>query len=242
MQQSVSSRARYLKIAGMVLIPLAVLMPLGAVTTGWLSPPTFIPDSARDERARLFVKQMIELKQRTSAKEAAFLQRFARLPMDAVLDADHLVTPEGRASGRATLNQLRAMVAERAALRNDASAELREIIATVPDARDRNYALASANANHAQSVKWADEMDQSQLQLADAYEAIIDWCEGQGKSLTAVNNQLGAMTPRQRTQLDSLLDTVSKVEQRENEHVTRAENNQQKSEREFDRVTKRVGQ
>jgi antitoxin component of MazEF toxin-antitoxin module len=241
MQKPPSLRVRYLKISGMVLLPLAVLTPMGALTIGWSPESVFLPVSRVRDSDRLLMKQMIELRQRTAIKEAEFMQRFARLPLDTELQADHLVTPEGRASGRATLNQLRALVAERAAQRSDTWTELRQIIAAMPDAGGRSSAFAGANVNHGQSLKRAVELDQSQVQLADAYEAVIDWCEGQGKRLTAANNQLIVTTPTQRTQLGTLVAAVRKAEQRENETVTRGQYHQQKFERDFDRLKKEAG-
>jgi hypothetical protein len=68
-----------------------------------------------DEQESLekFSRQVTELQQGMSAKEAQWKQRFSSLPMGNVLVPDNLVAPEGRASGKATLKQFRELIAER---------------------------------------------------------------------------------------------------------------------------------
>jgi hypothetical protein len=187
--------------------------------------------SEEQDSLKNFARQASELQQGLSAKGAEWEQRLGSLSMGDVLLPDKLVTPEGRASGRATLKQFRALIAERAATRKDASIKLQQIIAAIPDEEVRDSARAGVNAHHEESVKSAQDMDQAQLQLADAYDAIINWCEGEGKRLTAKENQLSLSTPAQQTQLDSLLAKLKAAEKRENEAVSRMEDLQRKSQR-----------
>lgn len=178
-----------------------------------------------------FTRQATELQRGVSAKDAEWRQRFGSLSIDNVLLPPKLVTPEGRASGKATLKQFRALVAERAARRKDSSIKLQQLIAAIPNEDVRNSARAGVNAHHEESVKSAEEMDQAQLQLADAYEAIINWCEGEGKSLRVQENQLRLSTPAQQNQLNSLLSTLDSAVKREDETVSRVEDIQRKSQR-----------
>lgn len=154
-----------------------------------------------------------------SAKEAQLGQRFRSLPLGNVLIPVNLVTSKRRASGKATLKQFRALIAERAATREAGSIELQEIIAAIPDEDIRRSARAGLNARHEESVGSAKEMDQAQLQLANAYEAIVDWCEREEKRLTVHDNQLSLSTPAQQTQLNSLLSALDAAEKREDETV-----------------------
>jgi len=186
-----------------------------------------------DEQESLekFSRQVSKLQQGMSAKEAQWQQRFSSLPMGNVLVPDNLVAPEGRASGKATLKQFRALIAERAATREAGSIELQEIIAAIPDEDIRRSARAGLNARHEESFRSAKEMDQAQLQLANAYEAIVDWCEREGKRLTVQDNQLSLSTPAQQTQLNSLLSALDAAEKREDESVSQMEGIRQRSQR-----------
>lgn len=174
---------------------------------------------------------MTELQRGVAAKDAEWRQRFGNLSIDNVLLPHKLVTPEGRASGKATLKQFRALIAERAARRKDSSIKLQKLIVAIPSEGVRDSARAGVNAHHEASVKSADEMDQAQLQLADAYDAILNWCEGEGKSLTVQENQLRLSTPAQQHQLDSLLSILDAAEKREDETVSRMQDIQRKSQR-----------
>lgn len=178
-----------------------------------------------------FTRQATELHRDVSAKDAEWRQRFGSLFIDEVLLPHKLATPEGRASGKATLEQFRALIAERAARRKDSSIKLQQIILGIPNEDIRDSARAGVNAHHEESVKSAEEMDQAQLQLADAYNAIINWCEGEGDSLRVQENQLRLSTPAQQNQLNSLLSTLDAAEKREGETVSRVEDIQRKSQR-----------
>jgi hypothetical protein len=194
----------------------------------------------RQESIRNFTRQMIELQRSASAKDAEYKQRFSALSIPDVLLPARLVTPEGRASGRATLQQFRALIAERAALRQDASARMQQLIAAMPDADLRNSVRAGVNASHNESAKWAEDMDQAQLQLADAYDAILDWCEGEGKRLKVENDRLRLSTPAQQTQLQSLLAALQAAATREHDTVARMQALQRDSRRLFDGAARQL--
>ena len=100
---------------------------------------------------------------------------------------------------------------------------LYRIIAAIPDEDIRRSARAGLNARHEESVRSAKEMDRAQLQLANAYEAIADWCEREGKRLTVQDNQLRLSTPAQQTQLNSLLSALDAAAKREDETVSQIE-------------------
>ena len=72
-------------------------------------------------------------------------------------------------------------------------------------------------------------MDQAQLQLANAYDAILNWCEIEGKRLTVQENQLRLSTQVQQTQLNSLLSTLDAAEKWEDATLSRMEDIQRKS-------------
>jgi hypothetical protein len=86
-------------------------------------------------------------------------------------------------------------------------------------------------AHHEESVRNADEMDEAQLQLANVYEAILNWCDREGKGLAVRGNQLRLSTSAQQTQLDSLLSALDAAEKRENDTVSRIEEMRRKSQR-----------
>jgi hypothetical protein len=178
-----------------------------------------------------FARQATELEQAVYAKGAKLEERLGGLAIGDVLLPDRLVTPEGRASGKATLEEFRTLIAERAAIRNDASIQLQRIIAAIPDSDIRDSARAGVRDHHEESVRNADEMDEAQLQLANAYEAILNWCEREGKSLIVQENQLRLSTSAQRTQLESLLSALDAAEKRENETVSRIEEMRRRSQR-----------
>jgi hypothetical protein len=80
-----------------------------------------------------FARQATELEQAVYAKGAKLDDRLQSLAVGDVLLPDRLVTPEGRASGKATLEKFRTLIAERAAIRKDSSIQLQRIIAAIPD-------------------------------------------------------------------------------------------------------------
>ena len=131
------------------------------VTAAVMAACSRAPD--RQESIQTFTRQMIELQRSAAVKDAEYKQRFSTLSIPDVLLPAKLVTPEGRASGRATLKQFRALIAERAALRKDASTRVQQLIAAIPDDELRNSARAGVNASHNESAKWAEDMDQAQL-------------------------------------------------------------------------------
>lgn len=200
-----------------------------------LGASTIIPACSRppDERESFknFLVQSAELQRDVSAKEVEWRQRFTSLPMGNVLLPKNLVTPQGRALGKATLEQFRALIAERAANRKDASNKFRQAIAAIPNKDVRESVRAGADAHHRESVKSAEEMDQAQLHLANAYDAILNWCEEEGVRLKVKENQLKLSTPAQQAQLDSLLSTLEAAEKREDESVSRMEDIQRQSQR-----------
>ena len=178
-----------------------------------------------------FIRQGSELQRVASAKDAEWRQRFGGLSIDNVLLPHKLVSPEGRASGKATLKQFRALIAERAARRKNLSFQLQQLVAAIPDDDVRDGARAGINAHHDESVKSAEEMDQAQLQLADAYDAILNWCEVEGKSLSVQEKQLMLSTPVQQNQLNSLLSKLEAAVKREDETVSRVEDIRRRSQR-----------
>ena len=187
---------------------------------------------AEQESLKTFVRQLAELQQGVSAEEAEWKQRLSSLSMENVLLPSNLVTPQGRASGKQKLKQFRALIAERADRRNVRSNKFQQIIEGIADVDMRDSARAGRNAHHEESVKAAAELDQSQLQLANAYDAILNWCEREGKGLTEQANQLRLSTPVQQTQLDSLLATLKAAETRETVAVWRMEDLRHKAQRE----------
>lgn len=188
---------------------------------------------APDEQESLknFAGQMAELQRGVAADEAEWKQRFSSLSMGNVLLPSNLVTPHGRASGKETLKEFRALIAERADRRKDASNKLQQIIAGIPNKDIRDSARAGVNAHHEEAVNSAEEMDRAQLQLADAYDAIINWSEREGRSLTVQENQLRLSTPVQQNQRESLLSTLKAAEKREDLIVSRMEDIQRKAQR-----------
>lgn len=204
-----------------VIFPLGVLVLIAACSRA--------PEER--ESLRNFTGQVAELQRGFSAKEVEWTQRFSSLPMGSVLLPNNLVTPQGRTSGKETLKQFRTLITERADRRKDASNKLQQIIAAIPNKDIRDSASAGVNARHEESVKAAEEMDQAQLQLANTYETIINWCEREGKSLTVQDNQLKLSTQAQQTQLDFLLSTLRAAEKWEDETVSRMESIQRESQR-----------
>jgi hypothetical protein len=188
---------------------------------------------APDEQKSLknFAGQMAEFQRGIAADEAEWKQRFSSLSMGNVLLPSNLVTTQGRASGKETLKQFRTLIGERADRRKDASNKLQQIIAGIPNEDIRDSARTGVNAHHEESVKSAEEMDRAQLQLADAYEAVINWSEREGRSLTVQENQLRLSTPVQQNQLDSLLSNLKEAEKREDLTVSRMEDIQRKAQR-----------
>lgn len=183
------------------------------------------------ESVRTFDRQMVDLKHRAAISDSSLRQRLGGLSLETILIAENLVSVEARKSAKARLVQFRALIAERATMRKKWSSELQQIIAAMPIEEARNSARAGVDAHHEESAHWAAEMDQAQLQLADAYEAIVDWCERQGANLVTQDHQFKLSTSVQEAELETLLATLRKAEERENETVSRMQIVQGRAER-----------
>lgn len=228
-------RTRFVVI---LMLVIAVLMPVAAISTGWRPAPDFWNVNRQAESLDLLNTQLIALRKRANAEDDAIVRRLETLPMATALSAEQLITAQGRAGARATLNEFRAIIADRASMRQQRTIEGERMINAIPDARMRESARAGAHAQRDEHAAWARDLDLAQGQLADAYDTIVNWCESEGNRLKVKNKQFVLSSAAQQAQLDALLASLQKAERREEETVTRLQKLAQKTERDFQAIQK----
>lgn len=190
---------------------------------------------------KAFYQQMVELKRQMALRDADFNRRMAGVPLGDVLQADNVVSLEGRTAGRATLAQFRALIAEREAARTAVTAGFRQLIDAVPSGDVKESARAGMNANHPENAKLAADLDQAQYQLADIYSAILDWCDKEAANLTLKDHQLQLSTALQETELNALLGVLRNAELREDEALGRVQAVGERGQREWDQNAPELG-
>lgn len=169
-------KARVRAIVGLLHITLAFIMLDGAIR--------------EHDQKHHFADQIFALGQRSNSDAEALVKRYAKLPLDAVLAAETLVSANARMTAKATLAQARALIAEGAALRQKYDMEFQRIIAAQPTEELRRGAAAGRAARHADNARQANELDAASYAVIDAQDAILAWCEQQGDSLSLAGQQL----------------------------------------------------
>lgn len=154
---------------------------LAGLLTAVVMTPGLCADSPLTDEDVQAVRPMLaaiaDLRQRFDARNAALQARIDRLALGDFLEPARLVSTSDLQAARASLVTYRALLVERDRLTGDVVAEGHALLAALPDDGLREKALRNekAQADHRLAVR--AELLKTQVDNADAMEAVIDWAD-----------------------------------------------------------------
>ena len=156
-------------------IGLAGLLAAVVMTPGLCADSPLTEEDARSVRPMLAA--ILNLRQRFDARNAALQARIDQLDLGHFLGPSRLVSTSELQAARASLVSYRALLVERDRLTEDFATEGHAILAALPDDGLREKALRAnaEQADHRRAVRV--ELLKTQVDNADAMEAVIDWAD-----------------------------------------------------------------
>jgi hypothetical protein len=181
------------------------------------------------EEAKAFLVKAIEFQERQIAKVTALNKRFEKLPMASILTPENVTTSTGRRAGKATVAQLRALIAERNSMLEAHMVEMQKIVDSMPSDAMKRGAMGPIERDKEPTRKMYADLASTQTAVADALDAILDWCAAQGATLRMHNRQLVFATVEQQTELQALVAKLSKAEEEDTKVTGQAQTTQMKA-------------
>lgn len=184
--------------------------------------------SREREEMKAYLAQALKMQETHAATFAELNERFSKLPMEAVLAPTNTTTPQGIASGKATVAQIRALVAERDALLSNYMAKVKAMVASIPSASGQRGAQAGmAEPRNATTLQGYAALSKAQTATADAIERILDWCAAQGSTLATQKGQLLFANAQQQAQYLALLGKLEAAEAAEADVLAKLQANEE---------------
>ncbi len=185
-----SRRAGALHILAGTLVPVASPTVLTRIAIGLLVALMFMSVcQANPDPAAGLLAQALKEQAAHAERFDQLNARFAKLPTADILTAANVTTPEGIASGKATVTLLRVLVAERDSLMNRYRTEQNALMKRLPSESGRRGAIEAAKRS---KLHWDaySALSTAQNTWADRMDNLLDWCAAQGGSMTNENGKL----------------------------------------------------
>lgn len=178
------------------------------------------------EQVKAYLVKAMEMQKAGAAKFQALNERFEKLPISSVLTPENVTTSAGRAAGKATVAQLRALVAERKSVFNTYLTDLQSVVDSLPSATAKRGAMAGMEETLEPTKKIYADLERVQSATADSIDAILNWCAAQGNTLQVRNKQLLFATAVQQAQMQALLAKLDEVAREESKVLAQVQASQ----------------
>ncbi|HMH17188.1 MAG TPA: hypothetical protein VK572_03470 [Burkholderiales bacterium] len=184
----------------------------------------------QENAQKAFLIESQQMQARQAARFVELGKRFDAIALNAVLTPASITSPAGISTGRDTIAQYRALLAERKALLTSTFAESEQFFNTrSPTEADKREALASMERGKGATISLYGDLDAVQSAVVQAISDILDWAASLRGKLTAKDGQLVYANAQQQTELQVLLAKLEATEVKQQEVLKRAAVSQQKA-------------
>ena len=164
--------------------------------------------ASNDEQAKAFIRDGLEFSAKQTSRLTDLAQRFDKVDMNGVLTVENVTSPTGSATGKATVAQFRALLAERRWLVSAIMTDSERFFASAPTADIGARALATWRATKAANIQMYDALDVVQTAWADSTDAVLEWT-GKHYPPTLSDGHLMFASDAQKSEFFALLQTVN---------------------------------